>query len=54
MVARRKEKNELVDCDPTLFDQIVKVYNKFPAEPEGSRFYLGWAEIQRKRSCTGL
>jgi hypothetical protein len=45
---------ELADYDPTLFDKTVKVFNQYLTDERGSRFFLGWAEIQRKRNCTGL
>ena len=45
---------ELADYDPTLFEKTVKVFNQYLSAEEGSRFYLGWAEIQRKRNCTEL
>jgi len=45
---------DLVDYDATLLDKTIKVFNTHIANPNGSRFYLGWAEIQRKRSCVSL
>jgi hypothetical protein len=45
---------ELADYDPTLFEKTVKVFNQYLTAEQGSRFFLGWAEIQRKRNCTGL
>lgn len=45
---------ELADYDPTLFDKTVRVFNTYMSVPEGSRFFLGWAEIMRKKSCTPL
>lgn len=45
---------ELADYDPSLFDKTVRVFNTYMANPEGSRFFLGWAEILRKRSCVRL
>ena len=45
---------ELSDYDPSLFDKIVSVFNKYMSSPAASRFYLGWAEILRKRGCVWL
>jgi hypothetical protein len=45
---------ELADWDPTLFDKTVTVFNTYMSNPTASRFYLGWAEIQRKKACVGL
>lgn len=45
---------ELADYDPTLFDKTVRIFNAYMANPAGSRFYLGWAEILRKKNCVGL
>jgi hypothetical protein len=45
---------DLVDYDSTLLDKTVKVFNTYMSNPTSARFYLGWAEIQRKRSCVSL
>jgi hypothetical protein len=45
---------DLVDYDPTLLDKTIKVFNAYMSNPTSARFYLGWAEIQRKRSCVSL
>lgn len=45
---------ELSDYDPALFDKIVSIFNRYMANPTASRFYLGWAEILRKKSCVWL
>jgi len=42
---------DLVDYEPALFDQTVRVFNTHMANPTSARFYLGWAEILRKRKC---
>jgi hypothetical protein len=45
---------DLVDYDPTLLDKTIKVFNTYMPDPSSARFYLGWAEIQRKKSCVSL
>jgi hypothetical protein len=45
---------DLVDYDPTLLDKTIKVFNAYMPNPSSARFYLGWAEIQRKKSCVSL
>jgi hypothetical protein len=45
---------DLADYDATLFDKTVKVFNTYMANQGGARFFLGWAEILRKKSCTAL
>jgi hypothetical protein len=45
---------DLVDYDRTLLDKTIKVFNTYLQNPNSARFYLGWAEIQRKNSCVSL
>ncbi|MGZ3253927.1 MAG: RICIN domain-containing protein [Burkholderiaceae bacterium] len=45
---------DLVDYDATLLDKTIKVFNTYMSNPSSARFYLGWAEIQRKKSCVSL
>jgi hypothetical protein len=45
---------DLADYDSTLLDKTTKVFNTYLQNPSSARFYLGWAEIQRKRSCVSL
>jgi hypothetical protein len=45
---------DLVDYDSTLLDKTIKVFNTYMSNPTSARFYLGWAEIQRKKSCVSL
>ncbi|MGB9150858.1 MAG: Ig-like domain-containing protein [Burkholderiales bacterium] len=45
---------DLVDYDPALLDKVINVYNRYLTAVNGSRFFLGWAEIQRKRNCVNL
>jgi hypothetical protein len=45
---------DLADYDSSLLDKTVKVFNTYMSNPNSSRFYLGWAEIQRKKSCVSL
>lgn len=45
---------DLVDYDATLLDKTIKVFNTFMPNPSSARFYLGWAEIQRKKHCVSL
>jgi hypothetical protein len=45
---------DLADYDATLLDKTTTVFNKFMSNPTSARFYLGWAEIQRKRHCVSL
>ncbi len=45
---------DLVDYDATLLDKTINVFNKYMASPSSARFYLGWAEIQRKKHCVSL
>lgn len=45
---------DLVDYDPTLLDKTITVFNTYMSNPTSARFYLGWAEIQRKRSGVSL
>lgn len=42
------------DTTPDLFNRIVTLYNNYPATSNPSGYYLGWAEILRKKSCVSL
>ncbi|HEY8101675.1 MAG TPA: hypothetical protein VIF82_13070 [Burkholderiaceae bacterium] len=45
---------DLVDYDATLLDKTITMFNTYLQNPNSARFYLGWAEIQRKRSGVSL
>jgi hypothetical protein len=45
---------DLVDYDATLLDKTITMFNTYLQNPTSARFYLGWAEIQRKRSGVSL
>ena len=45
---------DLADYDATLLDKTITVFNTYMSNPTSARFYLGWAEIQRKRSGVSL
>jgi hypothetical protein len=45
---------DLVDYDATLLDKVINVYNTRLGTVGGSRFMLGWAEIQRKKACVNI
>jgi hypothetical protein len=45
---------DLVDYDATLLDKTITMFNTYLQNPTSARFYLGWAEIQRKKSGVSL
>jgi hypothetical protein len=45
---------DLSDVDPVLYDKTVQVFNAHIPVPTSARFFLGWAEILRKRACVWL
>ena len=45
---------DLCEYDPGLLDQVIGVYNTHVVDEYGSRFFLGWAELQRVSRCVPL
>ena len=42
------------DTTGTLFDKTVTLFNSYPMTSNPSGYFLGWAEILRKRQCVAL